>query len=94
MLVTYETLTREALRALSEIYRFIGQPPFEHDLENVAFDASEFDRRLGTPGLHAVGREVKAMSRKSLLPPDLIRKYQNDNFWLDRSINVNSVPVV
>ena len=36
MLVTYETLTREPLRALSEIYRFIGQPPFEHDLKNVA----------------------------------------------------------
>lgn len=94
MLVTYETLTREPLRALSEIYRFIGQPPFEHDPKNVLFDASEFDRHLGTPGLHAVGREVKPMSRKSLLPPDLVHKYQNDNFWLDRGFNVNNVPIV
>jgi len=29
-----------------------------HDFENIEFDAEEFDRRLGTPGLHKVGRRV------------------------------------
>ena len=95
LLVTYDTLTRDTTRALSEIYRFIEQEPFNHDYKNIAFDADEFDRRLGTPGLHSVGREIRPRSEgKSLLPPDLLRKYESDNFWRDRSLNPNRVPVI
>ena len=59
LLVTYDTLTRDTNRALEAIYSFIGQAPFQHDLNNIVFDATEFDRRLGTPGLHSVGREIR-----------------------------------
>ena len=43
----------------------------------------EFDLRLGTPGLHDVGRTVETRDRKPILPPDLLARYQKDVFWED-----------
>jgi len=46
------------------VYNFIGEPTFARDFENVEFDAAEFDRRLGTPGLHAINRQVRHERRR------------------------------
>jgi sulfotransferase len=94
LLLTYETLTSQPQRALEAIYDFIGEKPFAHDFDNIEFDVAEFDRRLGTPGLHAVGRRVEAHQRRSVLPADLVRKYENDAFWRDPTRNPNNVRVV
>jgi sulfotransferase len=94
LVVTYETLTTAPDKALAAIYDFIGEKPFGHDFDNVDFDAAEFDRRLGTPGLHTVGRRVQRQERRSILPVDLIRKYENDAFWRDPARNPNKVRVV
>jgi sulfotransferase len=84
ILVTYDTLTANPLRALREIYDFIGEPQFTHDPDNVSFDeAAEFDARLGTPGLHSVSPAVRATERKTLLPPDLFSRFEQDAFWRD-----------
>jgi sulfotransferase len=92
--LTYETLTRDPSRAIAEIYDFIGEPPYPHDFNNIEFDASEFDRRLGTPGLHTVGRSVTRTERRTVLPRDLFNKYASDNFWLDPERNPNAVRVL
>ena len=92
--LTYETLTSDPAKAIAAVYDFIGEKPFTHDFENVEFDAVEFDRRLGTPGLHAVGRRVRHEERRSVLPPDLVRKYESDAFWRDPARNPNNVRVV
>ncbi len=92
--LTYETLTTRPDMAIEAVYDFIGEKRFAHDFDNVEFDADEFDRRLGTPGLHRVGRRVQAPARKSLLPPDLIHKYQADTFWRDPTRNPNNVRIV
>jgi sulfotransferase len=94
MLLTYETLTRHPGRALQAVYEFTGLPPFTHDFENVAFDATAFDTRLGTPGLHAVRRVVGAVARETILPPDLWRRYEAENFWRDPAFNKRGVRVV
>jgi len=94
LLVTYETLTSRPQVALEAIYDFIGEPAFAHDFGNVEFDATEFDRRLGTPGLHSVRRLVAREERRSLLPPVLARKYESDMFWRDPDRNPNGVKVV
>lgn len=84
LLVTYETLTSDPTRALAAIYDFIGEAPFAHDPANVSFDdAIEFDARLGTPGLHSVGAVVRATERKTILPPDLFSRFEQDAFWRD-----------
>jgi sulfotransferase len=92
--LTYETLTSRPQQAIAAVYDFIGEKPFAHDFENIEFDAEEFDRRLGTPGLHKVGRRVQSPGRKTVLPGDLWRKYENDAFWRDPARNPNQVRVI
>ena len=94
MLVQYESLTREPARTMAAIYDFIGEPQFTHDFENVDYDAHEFDMRAGTPGLHKVRKKVTPAERQTILPPDLFRRYENDAFWRDPSLNLRKVRVV
>lgn len=94
MLLRYETLTEKPAKALKAIYDFVGEKHFVHDFENIEFDAEEFDARLGTPGLHRVGRRVKAEPRETILPPDLFRRYDGDNFWNDTNLNPRKVLIV
>ena len=58
------------------------------------YDMIEFDLRLGTPGLHDVGRKVEARERKTILPPDLFLRYQNDAFWEDLPLIPPSVHIL
>jgi sulfotransferase len=81
MLLTYATLAAEPERALAAVYDFLGLSSFAHDFENVVFDAEEFDRRLGTPGLHRVARRVAASERTTILPPALFASFAGDAFW-------------
>lgn len=95
LLLTYETLTERPQAALDAVYDFLGLPRFRHDVENVSYDdAAEFDARLGTPGLHSVGPRVRPQSRRTLLPPDLFRRFESDSFWRDPAQNINKVRVV
>ena len=95
LLVTYETLTERPHDALDAIYDFIGEPRFTHDPDNVVYaDATEFDARLGTPGLHSVGKSVRTTPRQTVLPPDLFRRFEPDSFWRDASVNVRGVRIV
>ena len=83
LLVDYDLLTQHPARTLELIYRFIGEPQFEHDFNNVDYGENEFDHNLGVKGLHSVKRKVEYKSRRSILPPDLFMKYQEMDFWLD-----------
>jgi sulfotransferase len=83
LLVQYETLTTDPAKTMHAIYAFLGEPAFEHDFDHVDYDVTEFDVRAGTPGLHTVGRTVKAEPRATLLPPDLFKRFVNDAFWRD-----------
>jgi hypothetical protein len=60
LLLRYETLTADPLGALARIYEFIGEPLYAHDRDQIqpCAEAIEFDKRLGTPGLHSVGSSV------------------------------------
>ncbi len=94
MLVQYESLSREPERVLKAIYDFTGEAAFKHDFDNVNYDASEFDTRASTPGLHKVRSKVAPSERQTILPPDLFRRFENDAFWRDPALNVRGVRVV
>jgi sulfotransferase len=94
MLLRYETLTSRPAEAIKVVYNFIGEEPFQHDFNNVIYDAEEFDRRLGTPGLHRVGPKVVSQKRDTILPPDIFRRYENDNFWENPALNKRGVLIV
>ncbi|MGV8941718.1 MAG: sulfotransferase family protein [Lysobacter sp.] len=83
LLVQYETLTTEPATALAAIYDFLGEPVYTHDFEHIDFDASTFDVKAGTPGLHHVRPTVAPIERPTLLPPDLFQRFANDTFWRD-----------
>jgi sulfotransferase len=83
LLLQYETLVADPARAMQAVYDFIGDPVFAHDFKRIRFDAAEFDRRAGTPGLHAIRPAVAAEQRQTVLPPDVFRRFENDSFWRD-----------
>ncbi|WP_423357709.1 sulfotransferase [Dyella halodurans] len=94
MVLQYETLVRDPAGAMAAVYEFIGEPLFQHDFDNVRFEAEEFDERAGTPGLHTVGGKVQAQERATVLPPDIFRRFENDAFWLNAAANIRAVRVV
>jgi sulfotransferase len=94
LLVQYETLTRDPAKALQAVYDFIGEPVFRHDTERVDYDASAFDVKAGTPGLHTVRPRVEPNERATILPPDLFRRFENDAFWRDPKLNPRGVHIV
>lgn len=84
LLVQYETLCSDPRTVMRAIYEFIGEAAFEHDFERVEFDDQGFDAKAGTPGLHRVRRKVEDRPRRTILPPDLFRRFEKDAFWKDR----------
>ena len=85
LLVDYDLLTQHPARTLELIYRFIGEPLFNHDFNNVDYQENEFDQQLGIKDLHTVKKKVEFKSRRTILPPDLFVKYQEMDFWQDNT---------
>ncbi|HJV87576.1 MAG TPA: sulfotransferase [Noviherbaspirillum sp.] len=83
LVVDYDLLTQSPEQVLRLVYDFIGEPWFEHDFNNVQYDAPEFDQALGVSGLHRVRRKVGVEARRTILPPDLFRQYASLSFWED-----------
>ncbi|MFN9471854.1 sulfotransferase [Acidovorax sp.] len=83
LLVDYDLLAQAPQKVIPLIYQFIGAEPFEHDFQNVRYDAPDFDVPLGMRGLHKVRQVVGFQSRKTILPPDLFQQYAKLSFWID-----------
>lgn len=83
LIVEYDLLTSAPEKVLRLVYEFIGEPWFEHDFENVHYDAPEFDQALGVAGLHKVRPKVEVTPRRTVLPPDLFAQYDALSFWRD-----------
>jgi sulfotransferase len=94
LLLTYESLARNPLAAMRAVYQFIGEPWFEHDFEHLAYNADEFDARVGMPGLHTVRPKVEPVERNSVLPREIFGRFANESFWMDPKNNISQVPVV
>ena len=76
------------------IYEFIGEAGFEHDFDNVEYEASEFDLPIGSPGLHTVRRKVEFVDRPTILPPEIFARFEGDAFWMNPELNIRNVPVI
>ena len=93
LLLPYDTLVGNPAAAMEAVYAFTGLPPYRHDFDAVRFDASEFDARLGTPGLHDVRPQVRAVERKTILPPDLWERFERSSVWRMPEFNTTAVAV-
>lgn len=85
LLVDYDLLTQNPRRTIELIYEFIEEPRYGHDFDNVVYEESEFDRNLGVTGMHRVEGKVRFVPRRTILPPDLFRNYEQMVFWQDNS---------
>ena len=94
ILVEYQALTRGPRDTLQRIYALLDEPWFEHDFENVEYQADDFDLALGTRGLHNVRRRVEWIERRSLLPPELFERFSNDMFWRSPDAASRNVPMI
>jgi sulfotransferase len=94
LMLTYENLVRDPASAMRAIYKFLGEPWFEHDFDRIEYAADEFDARVGMPGLHSVRPKVEAVERQPILPREIFGRFANEAFWMDPKNNVNQVPIV
>ena len=69
ILVDYEALTRTPASTIAAIYKFIGEPPFKHDFNNVEYSADDFDLRLGTPNCTASSARFSSSNGKASCRP-------------------------
>jgi len=81
IVIDYESLARDPVRAMRSLYDALGVAFFEHDFSAVSFSSPEFDRSAGCPGLHTVSGPVRYVERETLLPPDLFDKFAGSSFW-------------
>jgi sulfotransferase len=94
LVVDYELLARAPAKVMRLVYEFLGEPHFEHDFDNVEYDAEEFDAQLGAPGLHKVKSQVKFSPRPTIIPPDLFDKFNQMSFWNDKAGSAANVIAV
>ena len=94
LVVDYELLARAPAKVMRLVYEFLGEPYFEHDFDNVEYDAEEFDAQLGAPGLHKVKSQVKFSPRPTVIPPDLFDRFNQMSFWNDKAGSAANVIAV
>jgi sulfotransferase len=82
-LIDYDILAADPQRAIRRLYEVIGEPLFLHNFESIESPPAnaEFDRAIGSPGLHDVRPKVELARRKTILPPMLFERFANDDFW-------------
>jgi sulfotransferase len=81
LLVEYDIMVSRPKETIDLIYQFVGEKPFEHDFDNVEYEAEDFDAFMHTKGLHSVRRKVEFKPRDTVLPPDLFQQYAALQFW-------------
>jgi len=79
--VEYDALARDPKTTMQKIYKFIGEPWFEHDFDNVEYSNDEFDADVGLKGMHTVRKKVSFEQRRPILPLDIFNEYQPLSFW-------------
>lgn len=94
ILVKYETLVREPQETIKRLYEELGEPPFQHDLDNLVYDEPDYDAALGLPGMHKVRQKLEEKPRKSCLPPEIPAKFGEVNFWAKPEANRNGVTIL
>lgn len=71
--IQYDMLASYPEAVMDALYKDLDEEPFVHDFSKITpiHGASEYDRRLHTPGLHDLHPVVKYEPRRSVLPPDI-----------------------
>ena len=77
----YDTLVKQPLLTMQQIYKFLEEPWFGHDFNNVEDSYDEFDEQAKIAGLHTVRKKVEFRPRNSILPGDIWNQNDPLSFW-------------
>jgi sulfotransferase len=80
-ILEYEQLAKNPKETMQALYKFIGEPWFEHDFDNVAASYDEYDKDAGIIGLHKIRKKVEYIESEPILPPDLWNEFANLEVW-------------
>lgn len=94
LLLQYETLVGHPRLAKQAVCDFIGEAAFEHAFTDIQFDMSEFDSHVGTPGLPRGHPTIRPHLRSSVMPPDLMHRFDQDAFRTHPAVNLRQVRIV
>jgi sulfotransferase len=94
LIVQYESLVQKPEAIIGALYRELGEAPYAHDFDSVAYDEPNYDALLGMPGMHKVRERVDFQKRDSCIPPDILAKYSDASFWLRSEANHRNVRIL
>lgn len=94
IMIDYEALVKMPDDACKLLYQLLELPPYQHDFNNVEYQADEFDKALGTPGLHTVRNKVEWVARQPVIPAGVFNAHKQAEFWRDPKNNVRDVTVI
>ncbi len=81
LLVNYDDLCLKPKEVMQDIYKFIGEPYYEHDFNNVEASYDEFDKDVNLTGMHKVRKTLNHQVREPIIPPDLWHQTEPLSFW-------------
>ena len=81
MFCEYDILTKNPEGTMKAIYKFIDQPYFNHDFNNVEDSYDDYDDQLQLPNLHKVRKKVLYEEKQFLIPPDILNNYKDLEVW-------------
>jgi sulfotransferase len=81
MMVSYDDLCRSPREVMSDLYRFIEEPYFEHDFNDLEASYDEFDQDVNLKGMHTVRKNLEHIVRDPSIPPDLWHQADALSFW-------------
>lgn len=94
LFLEYDALAQHPQQVMQIVYRFLQEPYFEHDFENVNAQYQEYDQDSKIKDLHTVKNVVKYENRKSIIPQDLFEYYKTASFWKLEPESMNDVSFV
>jgi len=86
-IIDYDDLMSNPQQTMSNVYKFLEQPEFEHDFNNIFKREVDDDAALNLPAnLHEVKKVLKKSSNdaKSILSEYTYNKYINEDFWRNK----------
>lgn len=78
--IEYDNLCQRPDLIITSLYKFLDEPLFEHNFNDIRSDWDEYDREIGVP-MHKLYTRVQYRPRKFIIPPDIVQKYSNMEVW-------------
>jgi len=86
--IEYDNLCKDPEKTMREVYEFLEKPYYSHDFQNLEYSNETFDKICNLKGLHTVRRKVEYKPPRCILPPEIVQKYQNMEFWRNGNKNI------